>query len=229
MTAKVGGFFKRMDTERMDIDIRNRQFDPMSSEEWILRISDNSFTKDELCWLYCYGLVYRELLADPENLQAVTEAMLDNGMDPNQLVTDALPNDDPEDNYYLIPLISATRITDDKAAAESLKMLFERGGDPNTMHLFGDFRENVYEFYIEDEFANGPDLDGGTFYGLLLCKAYGGRYHRGQDSFTMLIDAPVSIFKEYEKYWYEYIETEPWHYNLYVVEKGTGRRVAKFY
>ena len=43
----------------------------------------------------------------------------------------------------------------------------------------------------------------------------------------MLIDAPISIFKDYDRYWYEYEQHENYSSTLYVVEKETGKRVAK--
>ena len=211
------------------MDIRSRHFDPMKSEEWILQIAGNSFSKDELCWLYCCGLLHGDLLTDPENLLAVTKAMLESGMDPNQLITDRPPNEDPSENFYEIPLIAATRYPEDSAVAESLKLLLEAGGNPNTIYRFDDYEENVYDFYVEDEFANGPDLDGASFYGLLLCAAYGGKCKSGYNSFTMLIDAPVSIFKDYGLYWYEIERNKDHSSTLYVVEKETGKRVAKYH
>ena len=211
------------------MDIRSRLFEPMSSKEWIDHISSGEFTKDELCWIYCCGMEWRGLLTDPSNLPKVTKAMLDNGMNPNQLVTDEFPDDDPEKNCYHTPLIAATRFEDDSVAAESLKLLLEHGGDPNTVYEFGDFEENVFEFYIEDEFVHGPDLDCRTFYGLLLCWAYGGKYRNGYIPLTMLIDAPSSIFKEYDRYWYEYEKDEEYSSTLYVIEKATGRKVAKHF
>ena len=47
------------------------------------------------------------------------------------------------------------------------------------------------------------------------------------EPFTMLIDAPISIFKDYDRYWYEYEQHENYSSTLYVVEKETGKRVAK--
>lgn len=211
------------------MDIRNRHFDPMSSKEWIARISSGEFTKDELCWIYCCGMEWRGLLTDPLNLPKVTKAMLDSGMNPNQLVTDEYPDDDPEKNYYHTPLIAATRFEEDSVAAESLKLLLESGGNPNTQYEFGDFEENVFLFYVEDEFVHGPDLDCRSFYGLLLCAAYGGKYLNGYNPFTMLIDAPISIFKDYDRYWYEYESHENYSSTLYVIERETGRRVAKYH
>lgn len=212
------------------MDIRNRHFEPMSSEEWIRLVSNNEFTKDELGWIYCCGMMGWCLLTDPENLPTVTKAMLDRGMDPNQLVTDKVPDENKEANWYDTPLISVTRFEDDLSAAPALKLLLERGGDPNTMHLFGDFEENVFEFYEEDEFVHGPDLDCRSFYGLLLCAAYGGKRHRdGRVPFSMLIDEPISIFKDYERYWYEYEKHENYSSTLYVIEKETGNRVARYH
>ena len=212
-----------------EMDIRNRELAPMRSEEWVRFISENAFTSEELCWLYCCGLEYGWRLLDPENLPFVTGAFLDRGMDPNQLTTDDIPDDDPKNNIYRTPLISATRFEDDATAAESLKLLLEHGGDPNLVYQYGDFKENVFEFYIEDEFANGPDLGCRTFYGLLLCWAYGGRQQSGYEPFTMLIDAPISIFKDYSRYWYEYGTHENDSSTLYIVEKSTGRKVAKYH
>jgi len=201
----------------------------MRSEEWICLVSDNTFTSEELGWLYCCGLEWQGLLLDPENLPAVTKAFLDRGMDPNQLVTEDYPDEAPEKNFYHTPLISATRFEDDSTAAESLKLLLEHGGDPNTIYEYGDFEENVFEFYVEDEFVHGPDLDCRTFYGLLLCRAYGGKQRSGYEHFMMLIDAPISIFKEYDRYWYEYEHHENYSSTLYVVEKETGKRVARYH
>ena len=192
------------------MDIRNVQFEPMNSEEWI----------------YCCAMVWFGLLTDSGNLPAITRAMLDNGMDPNQLITEELPNENPEKNYYHTPMISSTRIENDHAAVESLKILLENGGNPNTVYVFDDPGENVYEFYIGDEFANAPDLNGGSFYGLILCAAYGGKQQSGYEPFKMLVDAPISIFKDYERYWYEYKENSS---TLYVIEKETGRRVATYH
>ena len=209
------------------MDIRCRHFDAMSSEEWIRFISNNAFSKEELCWIYCCGLIWHDLLTDQENLPVVTRAMLDNGMDPNQLITDKFPDKDPKENFYHIPLISATRIDDASSAAESLKILLERGGDPNTEYDFWS-HENVFGFYVDDESINAPDLDGGLFYGLILCAAYGGKYLNGYTPFTMMIDAPISIFKEYDRYWYEYEKHDNYSSTLFFIEKKTGRRIAKF-
>ena len=214
------------------MNIRDRHFDPMSSEEWIRCISSNEFTSEELCWIYCCAMEWCGLLTDPENLVAITKEMLDRGMDPNQLVTDELPDEDPEKNFYHTPLISVTRYWEDSASAESLRLLLEHGGDPNTVYSFegsGEFDENVFEFYVEDEFANGPDLGCGSFYGLLLCWVYGGKQRTGYKPFTMLIEEPISIFKDYDRYWYEYDQRENYSSTLYVVEKETGKRVAKYH
>ena len=219
------------------MNIRDRHFDPMDSGEWIRCIAANEFTKDELGWIFCCAMGLRGLLTDPENLTAVTKEMLDRGMDPNQLVTDGLPDEDSEESFYETPMITVTRYGGDPyevdaAGAESLKLLLEHGGDPNTVYWSegaGRFSESVFLFYVEDEFANGPDLTCGSFYGLLLCAAYGGKYPDGYTPFAMLIDAPISIFKEYSKYWYEYEQHESFSSTLYVVEKETGRRVAKYH
>ena len=208
------------------MDIRNMQFTPMSSGEWIQYISNHALTKEELCWLYCCGLEWRSLLTDPENLPDVTLAMLEKGMDPNQLVTDEPPEENSEQNSYFTPLISSTHFFNDQAAVKSLKLLFEHGGDPNTVYVFDDPGENVFEFYIEDEFANEPDLNQATFYGLLLCMAYGGKQQSGYKPLTMLTDDPVSIFRDYDHYWYEYEENSS---SLYVIEKETGKRIAKYH
>lgn len=214
------------------MNIRDRHFDPMSSDEWIRCISNNEFTQEELCWIYCCAMEWCGLLTDPENLAAVTKEMLDRGMNPNQLVTEDLPNEDPEENFYHIPLISVTRYGEDSAAAESLKLLLEHGGDPNTVYSFegsGEFDENVFEFYVDDEFVHGPDLECASFYGLLLCAAYGGRNPNGYNPFEMLIESPISIFKDYDRYWYEYEQHENYSSTLYIVEKETGKRVAKYH
>jgi len=211
------------------MDIRDRHFDPMCSEEWILFVQSNELTSEELCWIYCCGLVGRSLLTDQENMPSATKAFLYCGMNPNQLVLNNKQEEEQENKWYNIPLIEATRIEDDSAGAESLKLLLDHGGDPNTVHEFGDFTENVFEFYVEDEFANGPDLDCGSFYGLLLCAAYGGKYRNGYIPFTMLIEEPISIFKDYDRYWYEYEQSENYSSTLYVIEKETGKRVAQYH
>ena len=165
-----------------ETNIRRRHFEPMNSEEWIRFLSRNKFTKDELCWIYCCAMELCGLLTDPDNLTAITKEMLERGMDPNQLVTEEPPDDDPEKDFYYIPLISVTRYEEDSAAAESLKLLLEHGGNPNTIYSFdgsGEYDENVFEFYVEDKFANGPDLTRGSFYGFLLCAAYGGKFPDG--------------------------------------------------
>ena len=209
-------------------NIRNSHFDPMSSEEWNHLVRNNAFSSEELCWIYCCGLVWRDLLTDPENMPSITKAFLDCGMNPNQLVLEEGGDEGQEDKWYDIPMIAATRIRDDAAGVESLKLLLEHGGDPNSLHEFGGFSENVFEFYVEDEYVHGPDLDGGSFYGLLLCWAYGGKQQSGYEPFTMLIDEPISIFKEYNRYWYEYEESEDFSSTLFVIEKETGRRVARY-
>ena len=214
--------------EEIDMNIRNRHFDPMSSEEWVRFVQSNDFSSKELCWIYCCGLVWQDLLTDSENMPLVTTAFLDCGMNPNQLVTDEESDEEKKDTLFDIPLIAVTRIDDDAAGVESLKIMLERGGDPNTVYEFGDFTENVFEFYVEDEFVHAPDLEGGSFYGLLLCWAYGGKQRSGHKPFTMLIEAPNSIFKEYDRYWYEY-EQENYSNTLYVIEKETGIRVAKYH
>jgi|GEM_PF-3019174 len=219
-----------MNTKEMNI--RDRHLEPMNSEEWMRFLAQNEFTSEELCWIYCCAMEWRGLLTDPENLTMITKEMLDLGMDPNQLVTDELPDKDSGDLFYHTPMISATRYMDDRAAAGSLKLLLERGGDPNTVYSFevsGAYDENVFMFYDEDEFINGPDLDSGSFYGLLLCAAYGGKCLNGYDPFTMLIDAPISIFKDHDKYWYEYEHHENDPGTMYIIEKATGRRVAKYH
>lgn len=211
------------------MNFRDKYNKEMNSKEWIKYISSQEFTQDELCWLYCCGFIWRRLLIDIENLPAVTKAVLDKGLDPNHLVTEEPPSEVPEDNYYESPMICATRIKDDAAAAASLKLLLEHGGDPNTVHDFESPRENILEFYVEDEFVHGPDLPGAVFYGLLLCAAYGGKYKNGYSPFTMLIDMPISVFKDYNSYWYEYEESGDYDITLYVIEKETGRRVARYH
>jgi len=218
--------------DELEMDIRDRHFEEMSSEEWIHCILTNDFTPEELCWIYCCGMEWCGLLTDPENLAAVTKVMLDRGMNPNQLVTAELPDDNPEENFYFTPLISVTRYGDDSAEAESLKLLLEHGGDPNTIYSFegaGEFDENVFEFYAFEEYVYGPDLDCGRFYSLLLCAAYGGKYPNGYIPFTMLIEAPISIFKDYDRYWYEYEKLKDQGSILFVIEKETGRRMARYH
>lgn len=210
------------------MDIRSRHFDPMSSEEWIAFVQKNTFSSEELGWLYCCALINRFLLTDPENLPAVTKAFLECGMNPNQLVTED-KEDNHENAWCNIPLISATRIENDAAGVEALSLLLEAGGNPNTVHEFGDFNENVFEFYIEEEFVHGPDLEGGSFYGLLLCWAYGGKQQSGYEPFTMLIGAPRTIFKDYDRFWYAYGHHENDKNTLYVIEKETGKKAAKYH
>ena len=214
------------------MNIRDRHFDPMSSEEWIRYISSNEFKPEELCWIYCYAMEWCGLLTDPENLTVVTKEMLNRGMDPNQLVTEEPPGEDPEENSYHTPLISVTQYGEDSASAESLKMLLEHGGNPNTVYSFegsGAFDENVFGFYVDNEFINGPDLDYGSFYGLLLCAAYGGRNPDGYTPFEMLVELPISIFKDYNRYWYKYEQHENYSSTLYIIEKETGKRMAKYH
>ena len=207
----------------------------MRSEEWVRMIKDSEFTKDELCWIYCCGMEYKGLLTDPENLTEITKTMLEYGMNPNQLVTYDYPDKSPEENFYHIPLISAIRFPDQSAAVESLKLLLEYGGNPNTVHNFESSDENdenadnVFHFYCFYEYLDAPDLNSAPFYGLLLCAAYGGTYADGYNPFEMLIDAPTSIFKDYSRYWYEYEQQENGSNALFVVEKATGKRMARYH
>ena len=215
---------------------------PMSSDEWIQYFSENEFTGAELAWFFCIVVYWRSLLTDPEHLFEITKGMLDLGMNPNQIVSvdedeDPIPGETPENGFYHIPLIDVTRFDSNEVVeknircAASMKLLLEHGGDPNTVHLFEepgdngeDYNENVTDFYYWGIFAHGPDLDECDFYGFLLCYAYGGKYHNGCPAFDMLIDAPPSIFKDYERYWFEWEYQKP----LYVIEKETGKRVAKW-
>ena len=199
-----------------------------NSEEWIQFVKANSFSPEELALLYCYGLDWSGLLIDPENISSVTSAFLNCGMDPNRLVTDdPKPNKDRTKNFYLTPTIAATQYGfENPGCAASLKLLFEHGGDPNVITIFEEpgengenYDENVTDFYYWDFYSYGPNLD----YGLLLCFAYGGRYVNEVEPFEMLIDAPPSVFKDYEKYWFEKGDG-----SMYVVEKETGKRVAKW-
>ncbi len=204
----------------------------MSSEKWIRYVQSNGFTSEELCWIYCCGMGYRGLLTDPENLPKVTKAMLELGMNPNQLVTDETPDEGRSNHFYYTPLIAVTRFDDDPTAAKSLKLLLDHGGDPNTVYQFGepgDYSENVFEFYVEDEFVHAPDLDCRSFFGLLLCWAYGGKQQSGYKPFKMLIDAPPLVFKDYDRYWYEYEKNIDHSSSLYVVEKETGKRIAQYH
>lgn len=218
------------------MNLRKMRFEPMSSEKWIEFISDKSFTSEELAWIYCCAMCWN--LTDPKNLPAITKAMLDCGMDPNQLVNDDPAEENIEDIFFDNPMISATRFEDDAAGVESLKILLEHGGDPNTRNIFqtpiepsqnGEYvydGENIFDFYVEDEFANGPDLDGRTFYGLLLCTAYGGIQRSGFMPFHILADIPLSDFKKYERFWYEYEFGD--RGTLFVIEKASGKRVAEY-
>lgn len=215
---------------------------PMSSREWICYFSENDFSGAELAWLFCSVVYWKSLLTDPEHLYEITKSMLDLGMNPNQIVSvdkedEPIPKKTPEKGYFHIPLIAVTRFDKDEVTergircAASLKLMFEYGGDPNTVNLFEepgddgeDYNENITDFYYWDIFGHAPDLDECDFYGILLCYAYGGEYHNGCPAFDMLIDAPPSIFKDYERYWFEKEFCKP----LYVIEKETGKRVAKW-
>jgi len=213
-----------------------RKHGERSSKEWIQYVKENSFTPEELAELFCNGLYWSGLLLDSENLFDVVETFIDCGMDPNQLVYDdwgkeESDTEESEDKFYLTSLIAVTRFEDGPACAASLKMLLERGGDPNVMHFIKkpgedgiDYSDNVTDFYYWDVFSHGPDLDERDFYGLLLCFTYGGTYHSGTAPFEMLIEAPPSVFKDYERYWFEWND----HEALYVIEKETGKRVAKW-
>lgn len=213
--------------ERMNI--RECDLKPMHAAEWLHYLSENALSKEELSWLY-HSFDYRWLLIDCERLPELTKEMLSLGLDPNCPVTDEYPDEDPEKNFYYIPLIEATGFEDDIAGTESLKILLEHGGDPNTMYSFGDPDENVFEFYVEDEFANAPDMKPSRFYGMILCAAYGGKNHSNGDiPFTMLIDAPITIFKDCYRYWYEYVDGENYSSTMYVIEKDTGKRIARYH
>ena len=205
----------------------------MSSSDWIRLIDENSYTPQEIAYIYCCVLTWEdENLTDPENLLSLTKAFLARGMSPNEVVYD----DDPYYDGYGFPgtpLLAVNQYyVDWSACAESMKCLLEHGGNPNT--TFEELGINgtpqmgtVPESYYLDVWAHGPYLDERDFYGLLLCFAYGGIYDNGDKPFEMLIDAPETIFKDYNRYWYEY-EGDSRNGPMYVVEKETGRRVAKW-
>ena len=221
-------------------DIRNRHLVPMNGRDWIDFVFRNALTHEEIAWLYnAFGR--HGLLNDPESLLEVTKAMIAAGMDPNQLITDDCPNRNcpnynRERDMFDIPLLSAIGHSEDAPCAESIKYLLEHGADPNALYIFGEPSWNVFEWYDENETVNGPYLSKSSFYGLLLCAAYGGRFQNGHNPFKMLIDAPISIFKDYDRYWYEYedsikIGKDGLTYQsrqMYVIEKETGRRVATY-
>ena len=215
-----------------NVTIRNREFEKMSAKEWIRFISENPLTKEDLGWLYCYGLEYRDLLTDSENLLELTKAFFERGMDPNQLVTDEYPNGDWSKNSYDNPMLVAVRFENEAAGVASLKFLLEHGGNPNTVVNFeapGIYEENVFDWFEWDEDVNGDDeeMPERTIYGMILTWAYGGkRACGGLMPYQMLIDAPPTILKDYERYWCKYSEggKKP----LYIIEKATGRRVAKY-
>ena len=209
----------------------------LSAAEWIQLVDENSYTPQEIAYVYCCVLTWEDYnLTDPQNLLEVTRAFLARGMNPNEVVYD-------EDPYYAdyfdgrgfpsTPLLAVNEYyVDWSACAESMKCLFEHGGNPNTafeeMGLDGKPENCILpDCYYQDVWAHGPYLDERDFYGLLLCFAYGGVYEDGGHLFEMLIDAPPSIFKDYDRYWYEY-EKDSHNGPMYVIEKETGKKVAKW-
>ena len=217
-----------------NVTIRNRKFEKMSTKEWIRFISENPLTKEDLGWLYCWVVHWRGLLTDEGNFLELTKAFFEHGMDPNQVVSDEYPDGDWSHNSYENPMLAAVQCEVDAAGVASLKYLMEHGGDPNTINDYwcpGVYMENVFDWFEEDEFANGGDeyLPERTIYGMILTWAYGGK--RACDDwmpYQMLIDAPPTILKDYERYWFEY-SNEEGSKHLYIVEKATGRRVARYF
>lgn len=208
----------------------------LNSAEWIRLINEKHYTPQELAYIYCCVLTWEDYnLTDPQNLLEVTRAFLARGMKPDEVVYD----EDPYYDNYLdgrgfpsTPLLAVNDFyVDWSACAESMKCLLECGGDPNTsfeeMGMDGKPQTCIVpECYYQDVWAHGPYLDERDFYGLLLCFAYGGVYEDGNRPFEMLIDAPPSIFKNYNGYWYEY-EADSHSGPMYVIEKKTRKKVAK--
>ena len=207
----------------------------MSSKEWIRLINENSYTPQEIAYIYCCVLTWEdENLTDPENLLSLTEAFLARGMNPNEVVFDEDPyfDDYPDERGFpSMPLVAVSHYYQDRSlCVEPLKCLFENGGHPNNAFPLEPGKSKavmVVDHYYLDVWAHGPWPDECDFYGLLLCFAYGGAYDDGVKPFEMLIDAPETIFKDYNRYWYVY-EVDSYDGPMYVIEKETGKRIAKW-
>ena len=206
-----------------------KQLSPMSSKEWIRFVSEHDLSKEELSWLYV-NMIWNRNLTDQENMAEFTKEMLELGFDPNVMYKDST-----KDECFESPLIAITHCDSESAGMESLKLMFEAGADPNKIENT-DPVETIYGVYDEDEWVHRPDLPGVCFYSLILGAAYGGKLWNGDDPITMLIDEPVTVFKNYDRYWYEYerisaIDEEGRNHIdevLYVIEKATGKRVARY-
>ena len=146
--------------------------------------------------------------------------LLDFGLDPNTIVDD-------ENAMWNTMWIDAPNV-----AASVMKLLLEKGGDPN--HRIRAEEESLFEFIAfkvsYDEYTYE------YFYTVqcwLVLMAYGGCWRNGEIPITMLGENSVEIFKDIEKFDYEIepLPQEPGKYGcwtMHIFNKETNEEVAVY-
>ena len=215
--------------------MENQSVEPMSAKEWMQYFSEHPLSADEIGELF-HRIVYEGLLSDEENLPELTEYMLSLGMDPNQQVLDSEFEENGKTLYYFRNfLMELLDYEEGHSGMKAARVLLEHGADPNAIY---DTEDGSTPFYYYDDWPyysdEGMPLD--AFYGLILCSAYGGVNADGQPSFEMLNGEPITALKDFEKYSFEYehlpsLTGKSGEYvlgKMYVTEKATGIRIAKY-
>ena len=205
-----------------EMDIRKEKLHAMSAAEWKTYIEDNTLSPEDLARLF-YMLPTEELLIDIERVPELTKVFLEHGMDPNGLTRDD-ESADPGGYYYDRALIACLQYWKGGPEVEAMMILLEHGADPNIKYdiISDEYYMTVFDFFDDCPYINGKQMGPGEFYGLLLCSAYGGICRDGVPSFEMLTNDPITIFKDYNKYWFKYDG------KMYVVEKESGKKIAEY-
>ncbi len=177
--------------------VGNQAVESMSAKEWMQYISLRSFSRDEVGELF-HKIVYEGLLSDEENLSELTEYVLSLGMNPNQQVLDSEISEIAVNGkaiyYYRNLIVCLLDYKKDHSGMKSVRLLLERGADPNAVY---DTEDGSTPFYFYDDwpYLFDEDMPVDAFYGLILCSAYGGLNADGQPSFEMLNGEPISELK----------------------------------
>ena len=125
--------------------------------------------------------------------------------------------------------------------AAALRLLLERGGDPNLVlpdpdgTYYGSIDlsllENVDDNVLEDAYEYGLDFSVQCW---MVLVAYGKTFRDGTKAVTMLNGNDIEILKTFELYDYtvENVKKPPYdrrHLDLRIFNKETGEEVAKYY
>ena len=173
---------------------------------------------------------YRDAL-DPEVMAVTEETMysrhvvtaleilLEYGLNPNHFI-------DGENPMWNTQWMDAPNV-----GACALRLLLEHGGDPNLLTEYDP--ETLFEYVA---FKVAEDVDGKNYLCIVQCwwvlLAYGGCYRDGSIPIAMLKDKDVSIFKDFERFYFIIERGAPkniYDWKMHIYDRETREEVAQYW